>query len=103
MSRTFRRRSALYEDSLVLRDRDSRWTVVCELDARRRAGRKAIALFHSDANETMRSAAPAWYRKHFDRRINTFNDRMLRRWIADTGFDPVFDIKHRHCANWSWW
>ena len=103
MSRTFRRRTERHEYSWVLRDRESRWPVVRKLNAHSREGRKAIARFHSDANVTMRSSAPAWYRKHFNRRIDTLNARMLRRWLADSGFDPVFDIKHRHCANWSWW
>lgn len=103
MSRTFRRRNARYEYAWVLRDWDSRWPASRKLDARSRAGREAIAKFHADATETMRSTAPAWYRKSFDRRIDTVNDRMMRRCLADPAFDPVFDGKHRHCANWSWW
>ncbi len=102
MSRTFRRRNARHEYSWVLRDWDSRWLLTRPLDARSREGRKAIARFHSDARVTM-GPAPRWYRKYFDRRIDTFNDRMLCRWFADPGFDPVFDGKHRHRASWSWW
>jgi hypothetical protein len=103
MSRTFRRRDARHEYVWVLRDWDGHWLASRKLDARSRAGRKAIAMFHADATGTMRSTAPAWYRKAFDRRTDTYNDRMLRRWFADPAFDPVFDGKHRHRANYSWW
>ena len=43
------------------------------------------------------------YRKVSDHRIRTLNDRALRRWICDPGFDPVFQDWHKHEANWSWW
>ena len=33
----------------------------------------------------------------------TSNDRMLRRWLNDPQFDPVFRDWHKHDANWSWW
>jgi len=51
----------------------------------------------------MGGAAPRWYRKVSDHRIRTGNDRMLRRWLADPGFDPVFQDWHMHEANWNWW
>jgi hypothetical protein len=51
----------------------------------------------------MGGAAPRWYRKVFDRRQSTFNDKQLRRWLADPGHDPVIQAWHRHAANWSWW
>lgn len=103
MSRTFRRRDARYEYSWVLRDRESRRPLVRQHDAGSREGRKVIALFHADSTQTMRSTAPRWYRRLFQARIDHFNARMLRRWLADPGFDPVFDPKHRHGATWSWW
>jgi hypothetical protein len=31
------------------------------------------------------------------------NDRMLRRWLSDPDFDPVFRARHNHDANWNWW
>ena len=105
MSRTIRRKRERHEYYWVLHDWESRlprghWV---QLDPRSEAGRKAIALFHSDKSVTMGSSAPRWYRKVFDHRIRTGNDRMLRRWLADPEFDPVFRAWHKHDANWSWW
>ena len=105
MSRTYRRRRHRYEYEWVLRDRnaDVPFGTTVLLDPRLREGRRAIARFHSDAEVTLGSAAPRWYRKVFDRRLRTFNDRQLRRWLADPGYDPVMQVRHRHSANWSWW
>jgi hypothetical protein len=105
MARTFRRKRERHEYYWVLHDWESRlpfghWV---QLDPRSTAGRKAIARFHSDRETTLRSSAPRWYRKVFDHRIRTANDRMLRRWLADSAFDPVFRAWHKHDANWSWW
>lgn len=104
MSRTYRRRRHRHEYRWVLRD----WTVVPFIvprliDPRSPEGRRAVARFHSDNEITMRSAAPRWYRKVFQRRLRTFNDKQLRRWLADPGYDPVMQARHRHSANWSWW
>jgi len=51
----------------------------------------------------MSGSAPRWFRKVSDHRIRTVNDRALRRWISDPGFDPVFQDWHKHEANWNWW
>jgi hypothetical protein len=100
MSRTFRRKAERHEYYWVLRDSDQRalghWVL---LAPRSKGGRKAIARFHSDAMVTMRASAPRAYRKAFDRRVNTRNDRMLRRWLNDPRFDPVFQAWHKHVAN----
>lgn len=106
MSRTYRRRGARHEYSWVLRERE--WTaggtlVTIRIEARSAQGRKAIARFHSDAHVTLGSSAPRWYRRIFDHRLRTLNARQLRRWLNDPEYDPVFQIRHRHCANWSWW
>jgi hypothetical protein len=105
MARTFRRKRERHEYYWVLHDWKSRlpyghWV---QLDPRSKAGRKAIAHFHSDKAVTMRGSAPRWYRKAFDHRIRTANDRMLRRWLDEPEFDPVFRAWHNHDANWSWW
>jgi hypothetical protein len=105
MARTFRRKHERQEYSWVLRELKfvhyrATWTI---LDPKSKAGLKAIARFHSDATVTMRGTAPRWFRKASDHRIRTRNDRMLRRWIADPGFDPVFQVSHMHDADWSWW
>ena len=105
MSRTYRRRGERHEYRWVLRElvfesgcfREER------IDRRSPQGRRAIARFHSDAEFTMRSAAPGWYRRVFDHRLRTMNDRELRRWLVDPGYDPVQQVRHRHRANWSWW
>ncbi|OGA49025.1 MAG: hypothetical protein A3F74_27985 [Betaproteobacteria bacterium RIFCSPLOWO2_12_FULL_62_58] len=73
------------------------------LDRHLADGRRAIARFHSDSEITLRSTAPCWYRKVYDRQLCTFNDKQLRLWLADAGYDPVFEANHRHRANWSWW
>ena len=105
MSRTYRRRRHRYEYSWVLHD----WKAVVPsgttvlLDPRSPEGRRVIARFHSDNEVTIGSAAPRWFRKVFDRRLRTFNDKQLRRWLADPGYDPVMQARHRHDANWSWW
>ena len=105
MARTFRRRRERHEYRWVLRD----WRIDLlrrswvKLDPHSNAGRKAIALFHSDKDVTMGGAAPRWYRRVSDHQIRTGNDRMLRRWLVDPGFDPVFQDWHKHQANWSWW
>ena len=104
MSRTYRRRRHRYEYSWVLRD----WKTVpfvapILIDRHSPEGRRLIARFHSDAEITMRSTAPRWYRKTFERRLSNFNARQLRRWIADPGYDPVMQVQHLHRANWSWW
>lgn len=104
MSRTYRRRRHRYEYSWVLRD----WKMVpfvapVLIDRYSPEGRRVIARFHSDMSVTIRSSAPRWFRKGFDRRLRTFNDKQLRRWLADPDYDPVIQVQHRHCANWSWW
>ena len=107
MSRTYRRRGERHEYRWVLREYE--WIgdqlVRFQLDPRSKHGRKAIARFHSDTQSqlTMRSGAPRWYRRMFDHRLDFLNARELRRWLDDRGYDPVFQVRHRHSANWSWW
>ena len=105
MARTFRRKQERHEYRWVLRDWriDFPRGIWVDIDPRSKAGRKAIARFHSDKVATMNVAAPRWYRKVSDHAIRTANDRMLRRWLASPGFDPVFQDWHKHDANWSWW
>jgi len=105
MSRTYRRRGERHEYSWVLRD--SCWIngvrVPFLIDPRSKEGRRALARFHADAYSSLRSPAPQWYRRIFDHRQRALNTRQLRRWLDDPGYDPVFDVRHRHGANWSWW
>lgn len=105
MSRTYRRRRERHDYDWVLRD--YRWvdgTLIPFLtEARSKEGRRAIARFHSDACWTLGSAAPRWYRRIFDHQLRTLNARQLRRWLHDLGYEPVFQVRHRHNANWSWW
>ena len=103
MSRTYRRRGSTHEHRWVLKEYDPVNRIEYFIDPRSREGRKAIARFHSDAMETLGSSAPRFYRKWHDRSIKMLNNRMLRRWLADPGYDPVFIVWHRHNANWSWW
>jgi hypothetical protein len=105
MSRTYRRRGQEHEYRWVLRDWNGSVPFGSSvlLDPRSREARRAIARFHSDAETTMGGAAPRWYRKVFDRRLRTSNDKQLRRWFANPGYDPLTQASHRHSANWSWW
>jgi len=105
MSRTFRRKNQQHEYRWVLKDWDLFFCGgLCILhDRNSSAGRKAIAIFHSDKEVTMGSAAPRWYRRTFERRRRTRNERMMRQWLCNHGFDPVFEVNHKHDANWSWW
>jgi hypothetical protein len=105
MSRTYRRRRQFHEYQWVLRDRQWKNGVLVgvRLDARSKEGRRAVARFHSDAESTMRSTAPRWYRRIYDHRLRTLNCRELRRWLGDPGYAPVFQVRHHHSANWSWW
>lgn len=105
MSRTYRRRGEQHEYYWVLHDWDNAgpFSARARLDRHSKAGRRALARFHSDAEVTMRSCAPRWYRRVFDHRLRTMNDRELRRWLANPGYDPVLQVRHRHWANWSWW
>ena len=105
MSRTFRRKNQQHEYSWVLRD----WDLFLnggpsiQHDRHSLAGRKSVAKFHSDAQVTMSSSAPRWYRKVFDRRRRTRNNRVMRGWLKNPDFDPVFESSHKHDANWTWW
>lgn len=105
MSRTFRRIGERHEYRWVLLETVGRnlsgWSV--RIDPQSKAGRRALALFHSDNVVTMGGCAPRWFRKVSDHQIRTANDRMFRRWRANPDFDPVFQSWHRHEANWSWW
>jgi hypothetical protein len=105
MSRTFRRRRQRYEYRWVLRVADPLAPFASRqvLERNSPQGRRAVARFHSDKEITMGGAAPHWYRRIYDHRIRTANDRQLRRWLADPSYDPVFDVRHRHGANWGWW
>lgn len=105
MSRTYRRRGQRHEYVWVLRDYrlDGGALVPFLIEASSKEGRRAVARFHADAYGTLRSAAPRWYRRVFDHRLRTLNRKELRRWRDDPGHDPVFQVRHRHNANWSWW
>lgn len=105
MSRTYRRRGQRHEYRWVLRDWKSTASVRARamLDPRSKDGRRAIARFHSDAEFTMQSGAPHWFRRIFKRRQRDRNGRELRRWLTDPGYAPLIDPQHRHSANWAWW
>ena len=105
MSRTYRRRGQRHDCDRVLRDHDRVSGVLTrfQIDARSKEGRRALARFHSDAYSSLRSSAPHWYRRTFNHQQRTLNVRQLRRWLDDPSYDPLFDVRHRHSANWSWW
>ena len=105
MSRTFRRKNQQHDYEWVLIDWKSRIPGIRypRHDPQSTLGRKAIALYHSDSQMTMRSTAPHWYRKVYDHQLRTHNNRQMRRWLKDPEFAPIFETSHRHDANYSWW
>lgn len=103
MSRTYRRRGQRHEYDWVLFDRCLGAPLNAKLDPRSREGQRAIARFHSDREVGLGAAAPRWYRKVFDRRLRTFNNKQLRRWLSDPDYEPVMQARHRHSASWAWW
>lgn len=107
MSRTYRRKTMRHEYHQVLRDYSYGIHLLAyvPVDRHTKEGRRTLARFHSDAYTSMslRSTAPRKFRKSYQRRLNGNNYRMLRRWLADPGFDPVFNVQHRHAANYAWW
>jgi len=105
MSRTYRRRGQTHEYRWVLRDRSDAtpWWAHALLDSDSKEGRRAIARFHSDAEVTMRSGPPHWFCRIFKRRQRNAGTRELLRWLADPGYDPVMQSRHRHSAKWAWW
>jgi hypothetical protein len=85
MSRTYRRRGERHEYRWVLREwviESGRLTPVV-LDRHSPEGRRAIARIHSDAHFTMHCGVP--------------------RWLADPGYDPLMNARHRSSAKWAWW
>jgi hypothetical protein len=105
MSRTIRRKNQQHEYLWVLKDWELFFSggLSVRYDQHSLAGRKAIAIFHSDKEVTMGSSAPRWYRKIFDRQRRTRNNREMRKWLNNPSFDPAFECRHRHDANWAWW
>ena len=105
MSRTYRRRGELHEYRWVLRE----WIYESDglnpvlLDRDSAEARRAIARFHSDAQVTMEGGVPRWFRRIFKRRQRNANTRQLLRWLADRGYDPVMNARHRNSAKWAWW
>lgn len=105
MARTLRRKREFHEYCRVLRYADKqyaygRWL---SIDAFTPAGIRALALFHSDKKVLMSKSAPRCFRKASDNRMDTRNNRMMRRWLVDPAFDPVFQAWHKHDANRDWW
>ena len=108
MSRTFRRKHARHEYAVVL----NTFPVVrsggvlpesTPIDLRSPTTRRALAYYHSDAYEWLGSPAPRIFRKPFECKTNTHNDRMMRRWLVNHDYDPVFLVQHKHQANYAWW
>lgn len=105
MSRTYRRRGERHEYRWVLCE----WAFESDclraflIDRHSPEGRRAIARFHSDREVTMKGGVPHWFRRVFKRRQSTSNARELRRWLADPGYDPVMNARHRSSAKWAWW
>jgi hypothetical protein len=105
MSRTYRRRGERQEYRWVLREWvfESDYLKPFLIDRRSAEGRRAIARFHSDAGFGLEGGVPRWFRRIFEQRQRTSNARELRRWLADPGYDPQMNVRHRSSAKWAWW
>lgn len=105
MSRTYRRRGERHEYRWVLREWvfESGYLRPVAIDRRSREGRRRIAQFHSDRDISMKGGVPRWFRRVFKRRQRTFNALELRRWLADSGYDLVMNVRHRSSAKRAWW
>lgn len=105
MSRTFRRKNQQHEYTWVLRDWDCYEVGIPGVfhDPQSSAGKKAVAIFHSDKSVTMGNAAPHWYRKKYDHQRRTRNNRVMKSWLDGKDIDPLFEVWHRHEANRTWW
>lgn len=105
MSRSFRRKNATYEYYWVLRndifDVPQHRVTLHGLTSKK--GRKAIRKFHSDAQQTMFSGAPAWFRKIFKKKHESFNLRQMHQWLKNPEYEPVLNIRHKHSAIYAWW
>ncbi len=100
MSRTYRRRREHHEYRWVLRERDlvSGWSCFLWIDPRSCLGRRTLARFHSDAQCTMKGGVPNWFCRIYKRRQRSANTREFLRWLADPGYDPVMQVRHRNSA-----
>jgi hypothetical protein len=94
MSRTLRRRNCRHAYRYVLNDR----SVEALLDPVSPAGRWALALYHSDNHWTC--PIPRGWRRACKANVKTQHERMIRRWLDDPEFDPVF--VQRHDKGWFW-
>lgn len=105
MSRTYRRRGEYQEYRWVLRDwsAGSIFEPPVLFDRQSSEARRAISRFHSDAESTTKGGVPHWFCRIFKRRQRNANTRELLRWLADPGYDPMTQARHRHTAKWSWW
>lgn len=106
MSRTYRRRGERHEYRWVLR----KWVFESGclrdflIDRRSPEGRRAIARFHSDGYVTTpKGGVPHWFRRVFKRRQRMSNTRELLHWLADPGYEPIMNARHRNSAKWAWW
>ena len=105
MSRTFRRKNQQHEYAWVLKDWDHSQAGEADVlfDVKSTAGKKSIAIFHSDKAVTMGDAAPRWYRKKYDHQRRTRNNRVMCLWLSGKDIEPLFEVWHRHEANGTWW
>lgn len=105
MSRTYRRRGAQYEYRWVLLDctLERGYIERFEIDRNSSEGRRAIARFHSDAQVTLNSGPPRWFRRLFEKSQRSANTRQMLRWLADPAYEPLINARHRHSAKWAWW
>ena len=58
-------------------------------------------IFHTD-HCPREGSPPRSFVRQYKRKMNRYNDRMLRRWLHDQDFDPVFNVKTYHRAQWAW-
>ena len=106
ISRTYQRKNERHEYHRVLHEysQGAYLPAYVPVDRHSKKGRRALARFISDAYTSMslKSSAPRKFCKGYQRRLNEGDQRMMQRWLPDPGFDPVFNVQHRHAANYYW-
>ena len=95
MARTFRRKNTIYNLDRVLSEvvrinPNSLWDERVSLDRHSTAGKKKLAVYHSDAGfgDYGHASAPHWYRRMRNKLANRREKQYLCRWIKSGTYLP---------------
>ncbi|MGY4490407.1 hypothetical protein ACVW0A_000663 [Pseudomonas sp. TE3610] len=94
MARTYRRRGCQYDYPFAL------WAFEpCRAVARTKAVRRQLARFHSDKRVGYRLPPPRVFRRGVDGGMRTRSRELLRQWVMQQDFEPLFP-NVRRCSAW---